>query len=79
MVLQTMRPESGIADMTSSSSFFDVVVFLLSSLGTGPYFKSISLLILELGPFSFIRVDQKSGSWKYPRLSFAQHLETGES
>ena len=35
--------------------FFDVVVFLLSSLVTGPNFMSISLLVLELRQFLFIR------------------------
>ena len=35
--------------------FFDVVLFLLSSLVTGPRFMSISSLFLELWPFSFIR------------------------
>ena len=36
-------------------TFFDVVFFLLSSLVTGPSFKSISSLVLELWQFSFIR------------------------
>ena len=36
------------ADMTSSSSFFDVAVFLLSGLVTGPSFMAISLLAIEL-------------------------------
>ena len=36
-------------------NFFDVVLFLLSSLVTGPSFMSISSLILELWQFSFIR------------------------
>ena len=35
--------------------FFDVVLFLLSSLVTGPSFMSISSLVLELWQFSFIR------------------------
>ena len=39
------------ADKTSSSSFLDVAVFLLSSLVTGPSFMSISLLVLELWQF----------------------------
>ena len=43
------------ADMTSSSNFFDVVFFLLLSLVAGPSFLPISLLVLELGQFSFIR------------------------
>ena len=36
-------------------TFFDVVLFLLSSLVTGRSFMSISALILELWQFSFIR------------------------
>ena len=35
--------------------FFDIVLFLLSSLVTGPSFMSISLLVLELWQFSIIR------------------------
>ena len=42
-------------DMTSSSHFFDVALFLLSSLVTGSSFMSISSLVLELWQFSFIR------------------------
>ena len=40
--------------------FFWHCLFLLSSLVTGSNFMSISLLVLELWQFSFIRVDQKS-------------------
>ena len=36
-------------------NFFDVVLFLLSSLVTGPSFMSISSLVLELWQFFFIR------------------------
>ena len=39
----------------SMSKFFDVVLFLLSSLVTGPRFMSISSLVLELWQFLFIR------------------------
>ena len=42
-------------DVTLSSHLFDVVVFLLSSLVTGASFMSISLLVLEMRDFSFIR------------------------
>ena len=46
-------------DMTSTSKFLDVFLdvflFLLSSLVAGPSFMSISLLVLELWQFSFIR------------------------
>ena len=37
-----------ISNMTSSSNFFDVDLFLLSCLATGLSFMSISLLVLEL-------------------------------
>ena len=40
--------------MTLTSNFFDVVLFLLSILVTGPSFMSISSLVLELLQFSFI-------------------------
>ena len=36
-------------------NLFDVVLFLLSILYTGPSFMSISSLVLELSQFSFIR------------------------
>ena len=60
---------SQFTDMTPSSNIFHVVLFLLSGLVTGPSFISISLLVLELWQFSFIRIDQKSGNRKYPCLS----------
>ena len=41
--------------MMSSSTFFDMAVFLLSRLFTCPSFMSISLLVLELRQFSFIK------------------------
>ena len=60
--------------MTSLTILFDVVLFFFSILVTGASFKSISALVLELWQFSFMR------NWpeirKYPRLSFAQYLET---
>ena len=43
-----MTMTSQFADMTSSSDFFDVDPFLLSSLVTGPSFMSMSLLVLDL-------------------------------
>ena len=46
---------SHFAKMMSSSTFFDIALFLLSSLITGPIFMSISSLVLELWQFSFIR------------------------
>ena len=50
-----MTLTSQIADMTSSSSFFDVVLLLLSILVTGSSFMSISSLVLKLWQFSYIR------------------------
>ena len=43
-----MTMTSKFADMTSSSNCFDIFMFLLSSLVTGPSFMSISSLVLEL-------------------------------
>ena len=61
----------------SSSNFWGVVVFLMFNLVTGPSFKSMSLLGLELSQFLF------RSDWpeirNYLRLSFAQYLKTGVS
>ena len=46
---------SQFADMTLSLMFFNVSMLLLSSLVTGSSFMSISLPVLELGQFLFIR------------------------
>ena len=48
-----MTMTSQFYDMTSKSHFFDVGLFLLSGLITGPSFMSISSLVLELWQFSF--------------------------
>ena len=53
--IRKMTMTSQFSDMTSTSNFFDVVLFLLSSLVTGPSFMSMSSLVLELWQFSFIR------------------------
>ena len=53
--IRKMTMTSQFSDMTSTSNFFDVVLFLLSSLVTGPSFMSISSLVLKLWQFSFIR------------------------
>ena len=53
--IRKMTMTSQFSDMTSTSNFFDVVLFLLSSLVTGPSFMLISSLVLELWQFSFIR------------------------
>ena len=65
-VLQTIRPEYGfqishelekyiICQHDFVFNFFKVAVLYLSSLVTGSSFMSISLLVLELWQFSFIR------------------------
>ena len=59
--------------------FFDVALFLLSSLVTGPCFMSISSLVLELSQFSFIKDWPEIQKLKISHLSFAQYLETGAS
>ena len=53
--IQKMTMTSQFSDMTSTSNFFDVVFFLLSSFVTGLSFMSISSLVLELWLFSFKR------------------------
>ena len=45
---ERMTLMSQFSDMTSSSNFFDVLLFLLSSLVTGPNFMLMSSLVLEL-------------------------------
>ena len=44
-----------MSQILTSSNFFDVVLFLLASLVTGPSFMSISSVVLELWQFTFIR------------------------
>ena len=46
--IQKITMTSQFYDMASSSKFFDIVSFPLSSLVTGPRFMSISSLVLEL-------------------------------
>ena len=53
--IRKMTMTSQFSDMTSSSNFFEVVLFLLSILVTGPSFMSISSLVLELWQFLFIK------------------------
>ena len=67
-----MTKTSQFADMTSSSNFFDVVVFFLSSLVTGPSFMSTSLLILELWQFFFMRDWTKIRKSEIPPSEFCQ-------
>ena len=61
--------------MASSSKVFDVVLFFLASLVTGPITGSGIMTIF----FDFLTIDQKSVNRKYRRLSFAQYLEIGAS
>ena len=56
-----MTMTSKFADMTSSSIFFDDLLFLLLTLVTGSIFMSISSLVLELWQFSFLT------DWPYIR------------
>ena len=49
----TMMPQ--FPEMMSTSNFFDIILFLLSSLVTGRSFVSISSPVLELWQFPFIR------------------------
>ena len=53
---------SQFSGMRSLSKFFDIVLFLLSSLVTGPNFISILSLVLELWLFLLKAIDQKSGN-----------------
>ena len=50
-----MTMTSQFPDRTSSSKFLDVVLFLFSSLVTGPSFMSIWSLVLEKWQFTFKR------------------------
>ena len=47
--------KSQFPELMPSSKFFDIALFLLSSLVTGSSFMLISRLILELWQFSFIK------------------------
>ena len=57
---------SQFSEMTSSSIFWKVLLFLLSSLVVAPSFMSISLLVLELWQFTFIRDWPEIQKSKYP-------------
>ena len=70
---------SQFSNMTSSLNIFDVVLFLSSSLVTGPSSMLISSLVQELDNFFLEGIDQKSSNRKYPCLRFAQYLKTGAS
>ena len=66
---------SQFSKMTSSSKFFDVVLFLLSSLVTGPSFMWISSLVLELSQFSFIRDGPEIWKSEIPPFEFCTKPE----
>ena len=68
--IRKMTMTSQFSDMTSTSNFFDVVLFLLSSLVTGPSFMSISSLVLELWQFPFIRDWPEIRKWEIPPSEF---------
>ena len=61
---------SQFSDMTSSSDSFDVVLFVLSHLVTGPSFMSTSSLVLELWQFSFVRYLPEIRKSKMPPSEF---------
>ena len=61
---------SEFTDRTLSSDFFDVAMFFLSILVTDPSFMSISLLVLELWQFSFIRDWPKTRKSEIPPSDF---------
>ena len=58
--------------------FFDVVLFLFSTLVTGPSFIPISSLVLVLWLFTFIRDWPEIWKSKIPRLSFAISGDRGK-
>ena len=53
--------------------FIRCCLVFLGHLVTGSSFIRMSSLVLRLWQFSLIRIDQKSGNRKYPRLSYPQY------
>ena len=68
--IQKMTMTSKFYDMTSMSDFFDVVLFLLSSLVTGQSFMLIASLVLELWQFSFTRDSSEIRKSEIPTSQF---------
>ena len=68
--IRKMTMTSQFPESMSTSNFFDVVLFLLSSLVTGRSFMSISSLVLELRKFSFIRDWPEIRKWEIPPSEF---------
>ena len=68
-----MAMTSQFGDMASSSNIFDVAVFLLSSLVTGPSFMSILLMVLELQWTLYLEIarDREISSSHY--VNFPEH------
>ena len=63
--------------MTSLSNIFDVTVFFFSSIVTGPSFMSISLLVLELRQFLFVRDWPEFQKSETPTFEFCPTSEIG--
>ena len=61
---------SQLVNMTLPAKFFDVAMFLLSRLVTGPSFMSITSVVLELSQFSFIRVSPEIRKSEIPLSQF---------
>ena len=69
--IEKMIMTSQFSNITSLSIFFDVVLFLLSNLVTGPSSTSISSLFLELWKFSFIRDCPEIWKMEIPPCEFS--------
>ena len=70
-----MAMTSQFSEMTPSSDFFDVVLFLFSSSVHVNIITGSGVMII----FFLWKIDPKSGNQKYLILSFAQYLETAAS
>ena len=73
-----MAMTSQFFDMTSSSNLFDVVLFFLPSLVTGPSFMSIWSLVLDLWRFFFIMDWLEIQKSEIPRLCLPNIWRLGE-
>ena len=68
-----MTMTSQFVDMTSWLNFFDVVLFRLSNLVTGPSFMAISSLVLELWQFFYKELTRNpeirnTAVWRLPNI-----------
>ena len=66
-------------DMVSPSDFFDVFLFLSRSLVARQVSCQNHHWFWIYDKFHLQGIDQESGNLTYPRLSFAQYLETAAS